>query len=952
MKKLFVSFSLLLFIISFHSGVLEASTTNPASDFSYTNTGTSITITGFVGIKSGSLNIPSTIDDLPVTRIADYAFRSCIGFTGALTIPDSVTAIGTSAFANCNIEDYTISNSKISFSNGNTFTYGSTKPTLRLTESSYDAFSSQTAVNTIFNGAKITICIPANFDSTQCGYLQSLTNATIVSPDNAINVNFDSNGGSSVVMKTTNRNTEITSPSSPTRSGYAFSGWYTAAIGGTHVSFPHTFASSTTLYAHWIQLLTTKTFTVDYNSSSDPSKYYKISANTGVLNFYNISGNSDKVTVVFKNAKYLTVYSREFTRSIDNSGSCSLSGVADGEYYLWLSEINAPSANIKINVVNENATFVLPIYYDNKVLALVATERTDSYALNFYKKAEDNIESDDSTIIAQAKKIIENSTSDLDKIKAIHDWVANNVWYDYDFFEGRTGSTYLSAVDILKNKRTVCQGYANLSTALYRAAGFSAKVVYGRGAFWDSNINETSNYAPNHAWTEVFYNGRWITTDCTWDSLNSYRNGAFSDQESCNSYYLDPTMEIFTRDHYMVNNGDENVTYYKVTFNSNGGSVVLPIENLEVDSKITKPTDPQKTGYSFDGWYKDLTTAWNFDTDKVTANTTLYAKWTIISYEITFDTNEGSSITSNTAKYNTRITRPATPIKAGYTFVGWYKDRSLTTAWNFSTDKVTADTTLYAKWETATYRVTFNTNGGSAISAQIFENIIAITAPTAPTKAGYTFAGWYKNSMLTTAWNFETDLVTANVTLYAKWAINTFTVTFESNGGSTVTPKTVNYNTSITAPTAPTKAGYKFAGWYTAVSGGTIVTFPFTIKENRTLYAHWKAITTPTQTPTPTPSTVTTVKAPSSVKVKTAKKSARLTWKSVSNCGGYEVYRATSSKGSYSKVTTIKKRSTVSYTAKKLKAGKKYYFKIRAYKTVNGKKVYSKFSKIVNVKVK
>jgi uncharacterized repeat protein (TIGR02543 family) len=130
---------------------------------------------------------------------------------------------------------------------------------------------------------------------------------------------------------------------------------------------------------------------------------------------------------------------------------------------------------------------------------------------------------------------------------------------------------------------------------------------------------------------------------------------------------------------------------------------------------------------------------------------------------------------------------------------------------------VTSDVTLYAKWATNTYTVTFNSQGCSSVSSQTVEHGGKVTKPTNPTGTGYTFGGWYKESGCTNAWVFATDTVTANVTLYAKWAqwtINTYTVTFNSQGGSAVSSQTVNHGGKVSEPTNPTRTGYTFGGWY------------------------------------------------------------------------------------------------------------------------------------------
>jgi len=99
-------------------------------------------------------------------------------------------------------------------------------------------------------------------------------------------------------------------------------------------------------------------------------------------------------------------------------------------------------------------------------------------------------------------------------------------------------------------------------------------------------------------------------------------------------------------------------------------------------------------------------------------------------------------------------------------------------------------------------------------------------------------------------------------------------------------------------------------------------------------------------------STATQTKTPSIYKLTTKSKKATIKWKKVSGATGYQIYMATSKNGKYSKIKTITKTSTVSYTKTKLKKNKKYYFKIRAYKTVDGKKIYSSYSSVKSIKIK
>ncbi|NLL19710.1 MAG: hypothetical protein GX262_11915 [Clostridia bacterium] len=143
-----------------------------------------------------------------------------------------------------------------------------------------------------------------------------------------------------------------------------------------------------------------------------------------------------------------------------------------------------------------------------------------------------------------------------------------------------------------------------------------------------------------------------------------------------------------------------------------------------------------------------------------------------------------------------------------------------------------------------THTVSFNSNGGTDVSAITGVRYEAtITAPTAPTRTGYTFAGWYKETGLISTWDFGTDKVTADMMLFAKWMPNAFTVTFDANGGGdpSMASKTVTYDSTYGELATVTREGYDFKGWFTAASGGTEITedSKVTIAADHTLYAQW-----------------------------------------------------------------------------------------------------------------
>ena len=232
-------------------------------------------------------------------------------------------------------------------------------------------------------------------------------------------------------------------------------------------------------------------------------------------------------------------------------------------------------------------------------------------------------------------------------------------------------------------------------------------------------------------------------------------------------------------------------------------------------------------------------------------------KWGLIPKycTVTFNANGGSTPTaSKSVTYNSTYGTLPTPTRAGYTFKGWFTAASGGTQITSSTKvTTTSNQTLYAQWAANTYTVTFNANGGSTptTSKSVTYNSTYGTLPT-PTRTGYTFKGWYTTTsgdiQITSSTNVT---VAANRTLYAQWTANSYTVTFNANGGNTPTAsKSVTYNSTYGTLPTPIREGYTFKGWFTAASGGTQVTgdTQMSITENQTIYAQWDYIQPHTET--------------------------------------------------------------------------------------------------------
>ena len=272
---------------------------------------------------------------------------------------------------------------------------------------------------------------------------------------------------------------------------------------------------------------------------------------------------------------------------------------------------------------------------------------------------------------------------------------------------------------------------------------------------------------------------------------------------------------------------------YSINFNSDGGTAVDTITQ-DYQSSVTAPTAPTKEGYTFAGWFEEGSSA-AYVFNVIEARTVeLKAKWTINAYSIIFNSDGGSSVDTITQDFGTTVSAPAVPTKVGYTFVGWFEEGSAT-AYEFNTIEARI-VELKAKWTINAYSIEFNSDGGSLVATITQDYQSSVTAPVDPTKEGYTFAGWFEEGSAT-AYEFNT-IEARTVELKAKWTINQYTINFNSDGGTAVAPITQDYATSVSAPTAPTKEHYDFAGWFEAGSA-TAYNFNTIEARNVDLIAKW-----------------------------------------------------------------------------------------------------------------
>lgn len=212
---------------------------------------------------------------------------------------------------------------------------------------------------------------------------------------------------------------------------------------------------------------------------------------------------------------------------------------------------------------------------------------------------------------------------------------------------------------------------------------------------------------------------------------------------------------------------------YNVLFFDGTEEYTKYFTKVEENGKLIRPTDPEKEGYVFVGWYTEpeLINEYKFNST-VSADLKLYAKFeesaAVETQTVTFMKDAETLFDTSVVKKGNTVGVPAEPTNDGYSFGGWYTDVKCTTAYDFNLP-VNTDITLYAKW-LAKYTVSFDTDGGSTVESQTVVTGNKATKPAVnPTKKGYNFVGWYTDNTYTTEFDFENTIITDNTTIYAKF---------------------------------------------------------------------------------------------------------------------------------------------------------------------------------------
>ena len=662
-------------------------------------------------------------------------------------------------------------------------------------------------------------------------------------------VYFDPNGGTSVDNQVVAQGNRAVYPVPPTRNGYIFDGW---TLDGETYNFDMPVNGSFVLVANWTkngsgsssEESSSKTITIKKTTT-----YYTVAFDTG-----NGSKIPNQTIEAGKKVKKPTPPTRKgyafrgwnYNGSLYNFDNLVTSSMV--LYALW-EEQNVINPNKVYTITfDSNKGSVVPEQkvYENATIKVPTNPTKDGYTFNgwFYN----------GRIFDFNTKV--KSDMHLKASWALGNSVSEKQYYDVTFY-------FKDDTDRIEAYTVEGEDHANRPIEPYKE-GYTFNYWALNNKRYDFSTPVTSNITLVANWVKE--EAKKYTVDFQTDSIHipsqiveSGKKVNRPNNPSKPGYkflYWLYNGEVYNFDSVVTSNMTLVAKYtendpdtFVVAFASNGGTSV-DYQNVVKGETATKPQNPVREGYDFKEWQLNGKT-YNFSTP-VKEDIILKAVWeerVVVTHIVSFNSDNGMPMFYKIIEDGKTVSRPNNPTRSGETFVEWQLNGK---TYNFSTP-VTKDITLTAVWKvtgysgTSTYyNVKFNSNGGTAISNQKVYAGNKITRPSDPTKAGYQFVEWQLGGV---AYNFDLLLYT-DATLEAVWREipkNTYTITFNSNGGSYIQNQTVIEGKTGVKPADPTKNGYQFVEWQL---NGKTFNFSTKITESITLNAIWNEKTKNTYTVT------------------------------------------------------------------------------------------------------
>ena len=652
-----------------------------------------------------------------------------------------------------------------------------------------------------------------------------------------IMVTFDSQGGSNVSQKSVTYNGTYGELTSPTRSNYIFDGWYTAAGGGSKVTASTTVTATDDhkLYAHWKSINVSVKFDVNGGSGSIDNKTYTVGGTYGSL------PGGPKAPAGYTFDGWYTEKSGGTRIKVDSTVSAS--------YTTLYAQYKYKNIKVTLNAQNGSANSQKTVTYNGTYGTLDTPKRTGYTFDGWYTAASGGSKVTSSTKV----------TATDDHTLYAH-WKGNSYKVNFD----STGGSSVKSKTVTFGSTYGDLGQPTKSGFVF--AGWFTEKTGGTEIKSSTKVSKASDHTLYAQWKRE-------SITVKFDS-----NGGYGDVPS-RTYTIGeeygslptapaaPTGYIFKgwytakKDGFQITKTNTVKAEYKtlyaqyteraftVSYDSRGGSAVDRKDTVIYNGHYDILPIPKRNLYTFLGWYTEAkggTKIGNGDKVTIAADHTLYAHWKRDTVEVKFENNGGTGNVPNKTynvgeKYGELPAGPTPPV--GYTFDGWYTEKTGGMSILPTTTVSKSYTPLYAHYKAKTFTVTFNGNGGSSVGSKDVTFGTVYGPLPIPSRTGYVFKGWFTDAKGGTEVGVSTIYaINANQTLYAHWAAKTFTITFDSRGGSAVPSKKVTYDSTYGDLPTPGRDYYTFLGWFTEKSGGGNIgpKTKVTLSGDQTLYAHWK----------------------------------------------------------------------------------------------------------------
>lgn len=763
--------------------------------------------------------------DIPTATRAHYVFDGWFTAASGGTKLTVTTVIDSNQtyYAHWTAEKYTLNfdvgnghmtgsdlSTKKTYAYGETITY---LPSAELAGHSFEGW--YTDVNG--GGRKISVGSSLNEDTNVFAYFKEVADTKTIT--------FNPNGGTvSETSRVKEKGANIGELPTPVRTGYVFDGWFTELNGGYEVTPTYKVSENVTLYAHWTKAknpvtsltIADSTINVDITDQLE-IRYSYAPADADNAQFYWTSSNEDVIKV---------------------GGDGRLILVSGGTAVLTIHTAdNSKEASVTVNV-NAPKILVTKLDWDNKNQTVSSADGLDmgyTYGPRNAENATFKFTSSDKEII----DIAEDGSSFL--------------------FGGKLGDVTL----------TIATADGSISDAM------NVRVIDpdddDKNPPEDIQYTVTFNTHGGKAVAPVKVKAGENVVNLPVTTKDGYTFDGWALANGTKVTGLENVSSDIVLYAQWIQDEDPDEDNITVTFESQNGVAAVKQELKPGISFASLPT-PTRNGYTFMGWF----TAVNGQGVKITTSTvfdediTVYAYWvntaTAGKYTLTLDANGGlingvSGLTVADTKLESgkgiwNSIASFVPTKPGYTFNGWTDENGVqvyditgnavygTPYWKDSDTYTGKDLTVYAQWmKNATkYELRYDTRGGNDIHSVYYDDGSEVSAFVTPVRPGYIFDGWFTDATFKTP--VEKLTMTQDYTIYAKWTkeetekpLKTYTVTFDSQGGSDVESVKVKEGTVAELPT-PTYEGHTFEGWFTEPEGGTCLV-SLKVSANMTLYAQW-----------------------------------------------------------------------------------------------------------------